>query len=80
MRSTIRDMGSRSRRRHRDQPDWDDTRDPLYGIPDTNMPGLAGIRLARSLQHRRSLRGWLPGFWVLLVLVALIFLVVLVGG
>jgi hypothetical protein len=30
--------------------------DPLYGIPDTNMPQLAGIRIARALAARPT--GW----------------------
>jgi hypothetical protein len=73
-------MGNRSRRRQSSGRDWDDTRDPLYGIPDTNMPGLASIRLARALQNRRSLRGWLPRFWVLMALVAVIILVAVLAG
>lgn len=47
--------------------------DPLYGIPDTNMPHLAGIRLARSLQTWRPVRttpwGLLALTWLLAVLV-----------
>ena len=34
--------------------------DPLYGIPDTNIPGLASIRLARALSgpDRPGHRHW----------------------
>lgn len=48
--------------------------DPLYGIPDTNMPGLADIRLARALQTpRQSWRAWRPaGYFLCLVCVLVI--------
>ncbi|MCA1712479.1 MAG: hypothetical protein LC789_12920 [Actinobacteria bacterium] len=62
-------MGNRSRRRRRSDGSIAAGRgalrsrriegsrnDPLYGIPDTNMPHLAGIRIARALAARPT--GW----------------------
>jgi hypothetical protein len=49
-------MGNRSRVGHHRTPWVDgDRRDPLCGIQDTNMPGLATIRLARALSGRQDL-------------------------
>ena len=64
-------MGNRSRRRRtgrRPNEAWaPNTQDPLHGIPDTNMPGLAGIRMARALQGQR---GWRRVYaWLSLVLI-----------
>jgi hypothetical protein len=44
--------------------------DPLYGIPDTNMPHLAEVRLARALSGpvMPGRRNWRRGFAVLWLL------------
>lgn len=68
-------MGNRSRRsgdggsapgasRSTQSPPTGNTNDPLYGIPDTNVPGLAGIRMARALQGRRGWRRWFAIAWL----------------
>ncbi len=75
------DMGNRSRRRRRADgtisqgravqpaPLAGSRNDPLYGIPDTNMPGLANIRLARALQGRGGWRRTFAWSWLVLILV-----------
>jgi hypothetical protein len=69
-------MGNRSRRRRRADGTISDARashrdvshgaanDPLYGIPDTNMPYLASIRMARALQGRGGWRRWYAVYWL----------------
>lgn len=66
-------MGTHSRGRRaarRPNEPWaPNTQDPLHGITDTNMPGLAGIRMARALQGQR---GWRRVYaWSALVLLLL---------
>jgi hypothetical protein len=67
---TLLDMGNRSRRRTGERPNekWArNAQDPLKGIPDTNMPYLADIRIARALQGQR---GWRRAYaWISLVMV-----------
>ena len=75
-------MGNRSRRRRRADGTISEARasrrdvvhgaanDPLYGIPDTNMPYLASIRMARALQGRGGWRRWYGFYWLVFLLVS----------
>jgi hypothetical protein len=71
-------VGNRSRRRRRSDGTIADAgrqlpervsegsrNDPLYGIPDTNMPHLAGIRIARALAARPT--GWRRWYAIVLL-------------
>jgi hypothetical protein len=84
-------MGNRSRRRsHADGspdapaagvPSVGSRNDPLYGIPDTNVPYLADIRLARALSGpvapgRRNWRRGLAFVWLLSICVGLVVFIV----
>ena len=74
-------MGNRSRRRrhadgtieavYRPEPDRSvgSMNDPLYGIPDTNMPYLASIRMARALQGHG---GWRKAYAIYALLSTLL--------
>jgi hypothetical protein len=75
-------MGNRSRRRRTgrqpNEPWAPNTQDPLFGIPDTNMPKLAGIRAARALQGQRGWRRAYAWVWLVSLLVGPAWLLVVI--